>query len=94
MRRQLGKKEVLIVICTGYIGRLSYEQVTSFSQKKNNFNMQVLNKKKRKTQKKPTKKPTLKPQWNFKILYIPTGDLSITVYRKKTDVDFFHFLDH
>lgn len=50
--------------------------------------------KKKNTKKKPQKKPTLKPQWNLKIRYIPTGDLSVTVYRKKTDADFFYFLDH
>lgn len=31
-------------------------------------------------EKQPTqKRPTLKPQWNFKIPYIPTGDVSISL---------------
>lgn len=27
--------------------------------------------------------------WKFKICYIPTGDASVTVYRKKTDAEGF-----
>lgn len=85
---------VLIVICTGYTGRLSYELVTFFPlRRKATLTTQV------DTHQGKKKKAYLKVTtevWKFTIYYSPTGDASVTVYIKKTNAEgaFFHCLNH
>lgn len=94
MKSHLGKKrKVLIRICN--LHRLHWKPVilTSylvFAEEKRLLTFKVTVP--RKTHTQAIKKPILKPNRSLKYgIYIPTGD---SVYRKKTDADFFYFLNH